>query len=66
MTGLDPDRDRIIEIAIVVTDSQLNTLSEAPVLVVHQSDNGPRCHGRLEQGHSRAHRADRQGEGLGA
>src|SRR5258706_167789 len=38
MTGLDPDRDRIIEIAIVVTDSQLNTVSEAPVLVVHQSD----------------------------
>jgi oligoribonuclease len=38
MTGLDPDRDRIIEIAIVVTDSQLNTLSQAPVLVVHQDD----------------------------
>ncbi len=38
MTGLDPDKDRIIEIAIVVTDSQLNTLAEAPVAVVHQSD----------------------------
>jgi oligoribonuclease len=38
MTGLDPDRDRIIEIAIVVTDSQLNTVSEAPVLVVRQPD----------------------------
>jgi oligoribonuclease len=38
MTGLDPDRDRVIEIAIVVTDSQLNTLVEAPVLVVHQDD----------------------------
>ena len=38
MTGLDPDRDRVIEIAIVVTDSQLNTLAEAPVLVVHQPD----------------------------
>ena len=38
MTGLDPDRDRVIEVAIVVTDSQLNTLAEAPVLVVHQSD----------------------------
>ncbi|HEY6720083.1 MAG TPA: exonuclease domain-containing protein, partial [Burkholderiales bacterium] len=36
MTGLDPDRDLIIEIAIVVTDSQLNTVSEAPVLVVRQ------------------------------
>jgi len=38
MTGLDPERDRIIEIAIVVTDSQLNFVAEAPVLVVHQSD----------------------------
>ena len=38
MTGLDPDRDRIIEIAIVVTDSQLSALSQAPVLVVHQAD----------------------------
>jgi oligoribonuclease len=38
MTGLDPDRDRIIEIALVVTDSGLNTIAEAPVLVVHQSD----------------------------
>ena len=38
MTGLDPDRDRVIEVAIVVTDSQLNTLAEAPVLVVHQVD----------------------------
>ena len=38
MTGLDPDRDRIIEIAIVVTDSQLATVAEAPVLAIHQSD----------------------------
>jgi oligoribonuclease len=39
MTGLDPARDRIIEIAIVVTDSQLNTVAEAPVLVLHQPDS---------------------------
>jgi len=39
MTGLDPDRDRIIEVAIVVTDAQLNTVSQAPVLVVHQLDS---------------------------
>jgi oligoribonuclease len=39
MTGLDPDRDRIIELAIVVTDSQLNFVAEAPVLVLHQSDD---------------------------
>jgi oligoribonuclease len=38
MTGLDPERDRIIEVAIVITDSQLNAVAEAPVLVVHQSD----------------------------
>ena len=38
MTGLDPDRDRIIEVAIVVTDSQLSTVSQAPVLVIHQAD----------------------------
>ena len=39
MTGLDPDRDKIIEIAIVITDSQLNTVAELPVLVVHQADS---------------------------
>ncbi len=38
MTGLAPERDRIIEIALVVTDTWLATLAEAPVLVVHQSD----------------------------
>lgn len=36
MTGLNPDSDRIIEIALVVTDSQLNVVAEAPVLVVSQ------------------------------
>lgn len=39
MTGLEPDRDRIIEIAVVITDSQLETVAEAPVLVVHQPDS---------------------------
>ena len=38
MTGLSPDNDLIIEVAIVITDSALNTVAEAPVLVVHQSD----------------------------
>ena len=38
MTGLNPDTDRIIEIAVVVTDSQLVTVAEAPVLVVRQTD----------------------------
>ncbi|HVB49228.1 MAG TPA: oligoribonuclease [Burkholderiales bacterium] len=38
MTGLQPDADRIIEIALLVTDSQLNLVAEGPVLVVHQPD----------------------------
>ena len=36
MTGLNPDSDRVIEIAMVATDSALNTLAESPVVVVHQ------------------------------
>lgn len=36
MSGLDPDTDRILEVALVVTDPQLNTVAEAPVLVVRQ------------------------------
>ncbi|WP_127477512.1 oligoribonuclease [Sulfurivermis fontis] len=36
MTGLEPLSDRIIEIATIVTDSQLNVLAEGPVLAVHQ------------------------------
>jgi oligoribonuclease len=39
MSGLIPDSDRILEVALVVTDSQLNVVAEAPVLVVHQSDS---------------------------
>lgn len=38
MTGLDTDRDAIIEIATVITDSQLNILAEGPVLAIHQPD----------------------------
>ena len=38
MTGLDPDRDRIIEIATIVTDSQLNVIAEGPVVAIHQVD----------------------------
>ena len=38
MTGLAPDTDGIIEVAIVITDSSLNTVAEAPVLVVRQTD----------------------------
>ena len=38
MTGLDPDADVVIEIATIVTDSDLNTLAEGPVLAIKQPD----------------------------
>lgn len=38
MTGLDPERERIIELAMIVTDAQLGVLAESPVWVVHQPD----------------------------
>lgn len=39
MSGLNPETDRVIEIAVIITDSQLNTVAEGPVLVVHQADD---------------------------
>jgi len=38
MSGLQPDSDRILELAVVITDANLNAIAESPVLVVHQSD----------------------------
>ncbi|MDG6894467.1 oligoribonuclease [Volucribacter amazonae] len=38
MTGLDPKKERIIEIATIVTDKDLNILAEGPVLAIHQPD----------------------------
>ena len=38
MTGLDPERNVIIEIATIVTDSELNVLAEGPLLAVHQDE----------------------------
>jgi oligoribonuclease len=38
MTGLDPDTDLIIEVAVVVTDMHLNIIAEGPVFAIHQSD----------------------------
>mgnify|MGYP002654359028 FL=1 len=38
MSGLKPDSDRILEIAIIITDGNLNTIATAPVWVVHQGD----------------------------
>jgi len=38
MTGLDPEKERIIEIATIITDKNLNLIAEGPVFAVHQSD----------------------------
>ena len=39
MTGLEPEHDVILEIATIVTDSQLNVLAEGPVFAIYQSDD---------------------------
>ena len=38
MTGLDPDKERIIEVAVVITEPDLTVVAEGPVLVIHQDD----------------------------
>ncbi|MBE0485557.1 oligoribonuclease [Marinobacter sp.] len=38
MTGLDPEQERIIEMATIITDSELNVVAEGPVIAVHQPD----------------------------
>jgi oligoribonuclease len=39
MTGLDPERERIIELAMIVTDSHLETVAESPVWALHQEES---------------------------
>ncbi len=39
MTGLNPDSDRVIEIAVVVTDAELDVIAEGPVLALHQPES---------------------------
>ena len=39
MSGLSPDKDRILEIAVIVTDNELNIIAEGPVIAVRQSDS---------------------------
>ena len=39
MTGLDPEKERIIEVAVVITEPDLTVVAEGPVLVVHQPDS---------------------------
>ncbi len=52
MTGLDPDSDSIIEIATIVTDSELNTIAEGPVFAVHQPDS---VLARMDEWNTRQH-----------
>ncbi|MGD8324247.1 MAG: oligoribonuclease [Gammaproteobacteria bacterium] len=52
MTGLDPDKDLIIEIATVVTDKHLSVLAEGPVYAVHQSDE---VLGAMDEWNTRQH-----------
>jgi oligoribonuclease len=39
MTGLDPEKERIIEMATIITDSELNTVAEGPVIAIKQPDS---------------------------
>lgn len=39
MTGLDPELHKVLEIATIVTDEQLNVIAEGPVFAIHQSDD---------------------------
>ncbi len=39
MTGLNPEKDRIIEMALIITDSDLNVLAEGPVFAIHQEES---------------------------
>ena len=39
MTGLEPDKERIIEVATLITDAQLNVVAEGPVIAVKQPDS---------------------------
>ena len=52
MTGLEPERDRIIELAMVVTDSQLTTVAESPVWAVRQEDA---CLAAMDEWNRRTH-----------
>jgi oligoribonuclease len=54
MTGLDPDSDRIIEIATIVTDRDLNVLAEGPVIAIHQD---AQALGRMDAWNVRTHGA---------
>ncbi|MCC7413780.1 MAG: oligoribonuclease [Gammaproteobacteria bacterium] len=52
MTGLDPDTDRIVEIATIVTDAGLETIAEGPVIAVHQT---PQVLAGMDEWNTRQH-----------
>jgi len=52
MTGLDTQQDSIIEIATIVTDTQLEVIAEGPVLAIHQSDT---VLARMDEWNTRQH-----------
>jgi oligoribonuclease len=70
MTGLNPDQDRILEIATIVTDRDLNILAEGPVIAIHQQDTvlaGMDAWNTRQHGHSgltERVRASSVGEGV--
>lgn len=51
MTGLNPEKDRIIEIATIITDGNLNILAEGPDLVIHQSTSCLKAMDEWNQSH---------------
>ncbi|VFP86067.1 oligoribonuclease [Candidatus Erwinia haradaeae] len=55
MTGLNPDRDRILEIAILVTNSNLQVLSEGPVYAIYQSIE---CLSLMDEWNTKTHTAN--------
>jgi oligoribonuclease len=53
MSGLDPDNDRVLEVAIVITDPGLNVVAEGPVKIVHQPDD---VFGRMDSWNKSTHK----------
>ena len=64
MTGLNPDSDRVIEVAIVVTDADLDVIAEGPALALHQEERILPRHGQLEHRDARAIGIDRTRAGI--
>jgi len=52
MTGLEPEQDKVLEIATIVTDAQLNVIAEGPVIAVHQSDD---VFAKMDEWNTRTH-----------